>query len=71
MCFGTHDEGLVSDAPLFNCLLQNTIQPVSNSGDAMQTLSIVSLFVGVALTTFVLLVTLTSFADPIARMTVH
>jgi hypothetical protein len=44
---------------------------IVDAGDAMQTLSIVSLFVGVALTTFVLLVGLTDLASPSVGLTIH
>jgi hypothetical protein len=44
---------------------------IVDAGGAMQTLSIVSLFVGVALTTFVLLVGLTDLASPSVGLTIH
>jgi|UPI0004BC9C9D hypothetical protein len=44
---------------------------MSMTGDAMQALFIASLYLSVTLTTFLLFVSLTNLASPVAGLTIH
>jgi len=63
--------GVIQARRLHRAALQIRIPQLFVAGDAMQALSIAALFVGVTLTTFVLLVSLTDLASPTLGLTVH
>ncbi len=71
MCSDAHENEVLRAGRLLDSPQEDRIPVTSKKDDPMQALFIASLYLSVTLTTFLLFVSLTNLAGPVAGLTIH